>query len=602
MTNDELNTYIKHYIEKDKTGRAVMLTGAWGVGKSFYIKNCLIPFLAKTENGAHQCIVVSLYGLSNLSEISKAVYLEARVKILRPESEAGQITLLAAKTILKGLTSYLGLDLSSSDKSLQDLFRAVDLSGKLIIFEDVERTNINILDLLGYVNSLVEQDNVKVLLVTNEKEIIHFEPVEKTKKDDSSNWLTESKQDEEKVYTKETLQYLETKEKTIGDTILFTGDVKPAVEAIVTSFENKLLLQLEVEKCAEDVADIMYLMRSENLRSVIYACQKTADIFDAIPDPESFSEDFLRSIFYGTVAFSIRLHSGLQAQWVGLEHYSLELGIGNYPLFRFCFDYILTQHLDTKLMPLAEASLKKLRLYDKNKTTDDPDLQTLTHYHIHTEIQVKESVSNITRRLEAPEDISFYDYGRIAVALIGVKHALGMDIDAVAALLVRNLKGRGDKIHEDDLFWYTLSGNSKEEQEDYIQLRDAMLHSLNEEKSIIPDFSYLPEQASALYDYAVKNSGYIYETHGFARFLDIPRLAEMFFCCTPAQMDRVRCTFVSLYRPENIKSFLADDCYSLQQLHEALEEGQKKTDIDKVQHMQCQWFISCLQDSIKKLT
>lgn len=34
MTNDELNQYIKHYIEKDKTGRAVMLTGDWGMGKS----------------------------------------------------------------------------------------------------------------------------------------------------------------------------------------------------------------------------------------------------------------------------------------------------------------------------------------------------------------------------------------------------------------------------------------------------------------------------------------------------------------------------------------------------------------------------------------
>lgn len=69
MTNDELNQYIKHYIEKDKTGRAVMLTGCWGMGKSFYIKNTLIPFLAESKNGGHRCIVVSLYGVSALSEV-----------------------------------------------------------------------------------------------------------------------------------------------------------------------------------------------------------------------------------------------------------------------------------------------------------------------------------------------------------------------------------------------------------------------------------------------------------------------------------------------------------------------------------------------------
>ena len=74
MTNDELNQYIKHYIEKDKTGRAIMLTGSWGMGKSYYIKKTLIPYLSNSENGGHKCIVVSLYGVSALSEVSKAIY------------------------------------------------------------------------------------------------------------------------------------------------------------------------------------------------------------------------------------------------------------------------------------------------------------------------------------------------------------------------------------------------------------------------------------------------------------------------------------------------------------------------------------------------
>ena len=62
MTNDELNYYIKHYIEKDKTGRAIMLTGAWGTGKSYYIKNELKDYL---EEYGCKCVVVSLYGLTD---------------------------------------------------------------------------------------------------------------------------------------------------------------------------------------------------------------------------------------------------------------------------------------------------------------------------------------------------------------------------------------------------------------------------------------------------------------------------------------------------------------------------------------------------------
>ena len=107
MTNDELNRYIKHYIEKDRTGRALMLTGPWGIGKSYYIKNTLIPFLEKKENGKHTCIVVSLYGLSSLQEVSKAIYLESRIKKLNPDSEAGKIALFAGKQFLKVLQASL---------------------------------------------------------------------------------------------------------------------------------------------------------------------------------------------------------------------------------------------------------------------------------------------------------------------------------------------------------------------------------------------------------------------------------------------------------------------------------------------------------------
>ena len=604
MTNDELNKYIKHYIERDRTGRAIMLTGAWGLGKSYYIKNGLIPYLEKPENGRHQCIVVSLYGLSSLSEISKAVYLETRAGILKSASEAGQITILAAKTILKGITSHLGIDLTADENSLQNLYKSIDLTGKLIVFEDVERTNINILELLGYVNSLVEQDNVKVLLVTNESILIQYKPVKKKEEASKpgSNWFPESKPEEAKEYTEETVRYLETKEKSVGDTILFAGGLKSAAKEIIWSFNNPVFQQLEVEQCAEDVAEIMFLMRCENLRSIIYACQKSVDIYEAIPNLEIVSDDFLRTIFYGTVAFSIRLNSGFQAKWDGLEYYSLELGIANYPLLRFCYDYILTQHIDTQSMAAAEGSLKKLRLYDKNKTSTDPDIQALTGYHIHTEAEVKSAITSIARRLSNPEDISFYDYGRIAVALIGAKHALGVSIDTVKELLIKNLRGRGNEIREDDLFWYSLSGSTKEEQEEYIQLRDAMIYSLGEETKIVPDFSYLPEQTQALYDYAARNSGYIYEAHGFARFLDISRFAEMFFQCTPAQMDRARGTFVFLYRPGNIKSYLADDRSALEELLESIEKRQIDTVIDRVQQLQCRWFVDNLKEIIIKLS
>ena len=146
MTYQELNQYILHYLTEDKTKSAIMLTAPWGSGKSHYIQNELKPFL---ENGEIRCLIVSLYGLKNLFEVSKALYLECRTKFLNNGSEKAVAGKLAAKTILKGVTSFFSIDLSHSDKEMQELFDSVDLSGKLIILEDLERSGIDILEVLG---------------------------------------------------------------------------------------------------------------------------------------------------------------------------------------------------------------------------------------------------------------------------------------------------------------------------------------------------------------------------------------------------------------------------------------------------------------------
>ena len=85
MQRNELNEYILHYMDSDKTHSAIMLTGDWGTGKSFYVQNDLIPYLeqdkeyykknhlAIPENTPKfNCIVISLYGITQISEKADA--------------------------------------------------------------------------------------------------------------------------------------------------------------------------------------------------------------------------------------------------------------------------------------------------------------------------------------------------------------------------------------------------------------------------------------------------------------------------------------------------------------------------------------------------
>lgn len=607
MTYDELNTFIKHYIEQDKTGRAIMLTGPWGIGKSHYIKNTLLPYLSDSENGAHRCIVVSLYGLSSLSEVSRAIYLEARFKSFSAKSEAKAATLLTAKTVLKGVVSKFGFDISVDENDLLTLYESIDLSGVLVILEDVERTSIDILDLLGYINSLTEQDSVKVLLVTNEEELIRFKEIQKEEKEDdiTANAILgiapPSQSSTSKEYTEETKKYLEIKEKTIGDTINFSGNLESAIIDIINVFNNTDLSSFATDLDASDIISIMRNRRSKNLRSIIYACQKTADIYDLI-ETNSYEEDFLKTIFYSIVSFSLLMHTGADIEWIGLEQFSHELGTLNYPLFRFCYDYIMTQQMDLSLVPLAAESLGKLRLYDSNKTSSDPDLNTLKHFYLSTEEDVKISAERITQRLHDPADISFHDYATVAVCLIQLEHLLDINIDEAKSYLVSNLRGRGDSLSANDLFWYIHGGPTSEEQKEFNELREQMTASLQEKTAFFPGFEYLPEQSRAFYEHVIKQTGMFHDNNAFAKVLDIQRLKTMFSECSSKQMDDIRGAFNAVYRPTNVKQYLSNDLPAIEELLAGIQHLESPQNYDKIQLLQIDWFISNLEEIKSRLS
>lgn len=598
MINTELTQYITHYIEKDKTRTAIMLSGDWGIGKSHYIEHELIPAIQK--DGSTRCVTVSLYGMKTVNEISKSIYLELRLKILQNKGETVTTGKMVGKTVAKGITSFFGIDLSTSEDDMQQIYDSIDLSGKLIILEDIERSQIDILELLGYINNLVEQDGVKVLLVINENEIIKYEPIEKeaSDKDNTAELRATHGNPKVRVYTEETKEYLVVKEKTVGDTLQFEGDFQTAVRQIITSYENKILNRFADEGCIKDICEILELCRNHNLRSFIFACQKTVDIFEQMS--ETYDDDFIQCVFYGIVFFSLRLKAGKIMHWDGGETYSVDLGHENTPLFKFCYEYIMWQKLDTAKIPIAVDALSKKQLYDKHKTNNDSNLLTLFDYHKHYENDVIAAVQAITERLKNPEDISFYDYGSIAVYLVVVKDVLGCDIESAKTSLVNNLEGRGKELQLEHIFRTALSEASDSARQEYEELRKKMGLALKKNTQDIPDFDYLPEQSKYFYSYVAQNDGLFHMRGRFAGDLDIQRLARMFKKSSPEQKNNIRGAFCALYRPVNIKQFITEDYSAIEELLQTIKND-SQSQVDKIQKLQYIWFMENLTDILRRL-
>lgn len=600
MTITELNNYIKHYLEEDKTNTAIMLTGEWGSGKTYYIKNELIPFLQ--DDKKNRCVVISLYGLEDISEISKSIYMELRIKLPIKDSKRLTTGKIVAKTVIKNVFGKFGIDANISEDDLQNIYSSIDLNGKLLIFEDLERSNIEIIKLLGYINNLVEQDGVKVLLIANENEILNksseildFTEIEK---------YSCEKADENNISCNVQLQkYLRIKEKTVSDTIYFKNDYCKVVKSIINIFSNEKLHTIIDKDFIGELALIVRENCHKNFRTFIFATQKTVDIFDKIE--ESCEDNFLKCIYLGIIYFSAKIKIGEFPEWEGTESLSTLLGCNEYPLFKFCYDYIRWQKIEVENIAKAKDDYDKMKLYDKNADKDDIDLQRLYTYYERTESEVKEILESIEKRLKNPEDIGFYSYRRLAEYLVRVSHIIDFDYTQCKKYMIENIRGEGKNIDSHLLFLSMYIDLEQDEKDEFKDFTEQLSKSMNFDDQNY--FSYNPSDIEDLYDSVLKENYRISDDHKFISKYNAAQLVEMLFNSSSKQIIEFRKILFAVYRYASKADFIEADKNTMEEILELVQEkldsdSYKEYGIDKIQLLQLRYLCDNLNTFITQMS
>ena len=326
---EDLVESILDYIRADYTDYAIMINGEWGSGKTHFWNNKIRNKIESMQlNGKrYTTIYMSLYGISNLEDISKKIFMETTQlmdKNLRKfMNSKGQETIPEyAKTGID-MANFFGVTQSSNKLDYTDFFATDD---KVLCFDDLERANVDVIDILGYINNFVEHDHIKTIIICNEKELstklkssnLEMKTFIATYLLDKQNELNKSdKPMVEKIQDKiehvfdKANDYERIKEKLIGETFEYAPKFDYIINGILMRYENNPELIRFLRENTRFIINTFHRSGTRNLRILKHALNDFKKVFEMVNKSyPNTNNRVMQTMLIFTIAISFEIKAG----------------------------------------------------------------------------------------------------------------------------------------------------------------------------------------------------------------------------------------------------------------------------------------------------
>ena len=299
MSNQHISQFLDYYIKLPNPQYAVLLKGKWGSGKTHFIND----YKKQLDEKEQKYIYVSLYGVRNYDEIETKFLETIHPRLYNKKTIfAGKI----AKQFLKGTLKIdwdgngqenAELETKIPDFKPEDLLNTKDY---ILIFDDLERCSINIINLLGYINHFVEHQSYKVILIANEEEF------------------------------KKSKKYIKIKEKLIGKTFEFISDALSAYDSFLIELKNTNNIKENIlEKEKANILELFEKSEFKNLRALRQTLLDFERFYDEVLTTHLEKKELIKDILYWFFLFSFEIRQGnnhiLDLPKLSEEYHSLSI-------------------------------------------------------------------------------------------------------------------------------------------------------------------------------------------------------------------------------------------------------------------------------------
>ncbi len=375
--NVELIEELKKYIKNDRINYAVLIDGEWGSGKTYFIKEELIPKLNEdiANNGNKPTLknkkplYISLYGVDSLDSVSAQIYLQITGKY----SKIASLGLSVIK-IIKPDLNYSEIFGTLNENS--------NLKNYVLIFDDLERANLDINMCLAYINSFVEHHGIKVIIIANENEVgkidfnknyelkllstmqsnINYEDPEKKdffgkKVDTTVPSISIIKERVDRLYEMN-YNYRLIKEKLIGKTYKYIPNLDTIIDKLIDIYKYDNAYYLFLKEHKKTLMNEINLYTCGNLRTVKCIFEDFYELYLKIKKANlKLEKEMYSKIYINFIIDVINIKAGNKMlNWSGgIKYQTTCFGDDEHQstfmyflAFKFVDDYILNKNIDVK--------------------------------------------------------------------------------------------------------------------------------------------------------------------------------------------------------------------------------------------------------------
>lgn len=280
---------ITSYVASPETNGSILISGPWGIGKSFYWRNTLKPAIEKipvaNKSKKYKCLYVSLNGVSDTQEILNQLLLE-KIPVLK--NKFVKVSGDLAPNVFKEAASWIGFSkVGNAFSRFWGWLKGIkfdefmSFEDCVICFDDLERNNVQE-KILGFINTyFVEKRNCKVILIGDESKI-----------------------------NQEGSPYHKIKEKLIFRIVQFDPGLV-GLQDLMKKYEDELFRKV-LSKHADYLSHLQKETSNRNLRTWIFILDCLNQIFTQVPSlGKDENSELAKSTIFFTVLISIDFKAGV---------------------------------------------------------------------------------------------------------------------------------------------------------------------------------------------------------------------------------------------------------------------------------------------------